>query len=222
MKYQILLSMLLSILDNSSFPQKLPDCIENLSKKTDLSNTKFKRVITLKGDRTAYEFLITSKRECIHCERGAIFYDGKCNVVAYFTMSKGSKGFVADGYTAAELGYPGYRNLTHGDKKPAVPACVSTAISNPDSLKKAGVIRVLQVRIKEKTLYCFEKAIDKKLANCVDCSKPMVFIDADCKTEVTFVIGGIAGSKGNNGYTGADYNSKRILNILWRAENNLQ
>lgn len=200
-----------------SLAQKLPTCIEKLNKKTDLTTTKFERVLQLRGDRTVYEFSITSKPQCIHCDRGFVYYDGNCNMIAFFTNARGPSGFVEFGYTAEELGKFGYPRLTYGTKKPPVSPCVTKAIANTDSLTKAGVIRVSQVRIKDKVLYYFEKAIDPKLVNCKDCSKVIVYYNEDCKPEVTFVAGGIAGVKADNGYTVSDFSNKRTLKILWNA-----
>ncbi|TKC08929.1 hypothetical protein [Pedobacter frigoris] len=218
MRTGIFLALMLGMLNLASVAQQLPTCIEQLNRKSDITTTKFERVITLKGNRTVYEFSITSKRECIHCARGTIFYDGNCNVVASFITSRGFKGFVEDGYTAAELGYLGYPNIKYRPKEDPLPSCIEKVLVNADSLNKAGVSKIVQVRMKDKILYGFEHLIDPKLANCKDCPRSIVYYNADCKPEVTFRVGGIAGVKGNNGYTGTDYNSKQILNILWRTK----
>ncbi|RZL57162.1 MAG: hypothetical protein EOO93_18130 [Pedobacter sp.] len=220
MKKQVinLFSLLLLLTGNSSLAQNLPKCMEKFNSKTDLTTTKFERVLQLRGNRTVYEFSITSKRQCIHCPRGTIYYDANCNTVAYFMNSRGPEGFVADGYNAAEFGqFNKNIRMRYGEKQEPVASCITKIIANADSLKKAGVEKIVQVRIKEKILYGFEHKVDPKLANCKDCSKSITYYNEDCKPEVTFIVGGIAGVKGGNGYTASDFSNKRTLKILWNA-----
>lgn len=208
----------LCMLSGHSRAQNIPACIEKLNKKTSLSTTRFEQVVELKQNRKVYRFSVKSVRQCMDCDNGTIFYDADCNVVAYFMMGRGSNAFVADGYTAAEFGKSGYPNIRHGSKKSTLPDCISRAINQSDSLKQAGVIRLVQVRLKGELLYCFERKANKKLANCKDCSGTMVFYDADCKEAATFTPGGIAGAKSSKGYTISDYNTRETLKVLWQAK----
>lgn len=217
MKYQFVPVILLSILSASSFAQKIPACIEKLNHKTSLTITKYERTITLKGSRTVYEFSITSKRQCIHCPRGIVYYDANCNTAAYFMNSRGPDGFVADGYTLADFGRSGFVKVRYGARQEPVPPCITKMINNPDSLKKAGVNKIVQLRIKEKILYGFEHNVDPKLANCKDCAKAFTFYNEACKPEVTFSLGGIAGIQAEKGYTPSDYLNRHILKILWNV-----
>jgi len=218
MKNWIIFSLLLFVIGSGSQAQNLPKCIEKMNRKDNLTTTKFERVIQLSGNRTVYEFSVKSMPNCIHCPRGLVYYDANCNTVAYFMNSRGPEGFVADGYSLAEFGqFNKNIRMSYGEKQEPVAPCITKIIANADSLTKAGVIRVLQVRIKDKVLYYFEKAVDPKLANCKDCSKTLVYYNEDCKTEVNFISGGIAGVKGDNGYTVSDFSNKRTLRILWNA-----
>lgn len=217
MKYLIILSLLFCLAAKHSRAQDIPDCIKRLNKKTQLTTTGFERAIPLKGNRTVYEFSVKSVRQCIDCENGSVFYDANCNVVAYFIMGRGSNKFVADGYTAAELGKAGYTNINHGPKQEPVPYCIEKLLAKSDSLHKAGVSKIIQVRMKGKLLYGFEHKTDPKKINCKDCSKPLVYYNADCRPEVTFRTGGIAGVQGEKGYTATDYINKSTLRILWNA-----
>ena len=205
------------LFSSGSPAQNLPKCIEKLNSKTDLTTKRFERVLKLSGNRTVYEFSITSKHQCIHCERGIVYYDANCNTVAYFMNTRGPSGFVADGYAVANFGKSGFHNVRHGEKQEPVAACITKIMSNPDSLKKSGVKIIVQVRIKEKILYGIEHETDPKLANCKDCARAFSYYNQDCKPEVTFRVGGIAGIKGEKGYTSSDYVNRRILKILWNA-----
>jgi len=218
MKNLILFSLLLFAIGSSSQAQNLPKCIEKINKKDNITTTKFERVIQLSGNRTVYEFSIKSIPNCIHCDRGFVYYDGNCNMIAFFTNARGPSGFVADGYNASEFGqFNKNIRMRYGEKQEPVAPCITKIIANADSLKKAGVEKIVQVRIKQKILYGFEHKVDPKLANCKDCSKSITYYNEDCKPEVTFIVGGIAGVKGDNGYTVSDFSNKRTLKILWNA-----
>lgn len=217
MKNLFILKILLLWFSSISPAQNLPKCIQKLNSKTDLTNKSFERVLQLSGNRTVYEFSITSKRECIHCERGIVYYDANCNTVAYFMNTRGPSGFVADGYTVADFGKSGFHNIRYGEKQEPIAACITKIITNSDSLKKAGVKKIVQVRIKEKILYGFEHEVDPKLVNCKDCAKAFVYYNEACTPEVTFRLGGIAGIKAEKGYTASNYVNRRILKILWNA-----
>jgi hypothetical protein len=217
MKYHLIFSLFLSLMYCESIAQDIPVCIEKLNKKTSLTTTRFERAIELKRNRRVYQFSVKSLAQCIDCNNGSIFYDPNCNVVAYFMMGRGASAFVEDGYTAAEFGKAGYPNIRFGSKKNTIPDCIVKAISNIDSLKQANVSRISQVRIKEKILYGFEHQLDPKLANCKDCSISIVYYNDHGRPEVTFRVGGIAGIKGENGYTSIDFLKKNTLKILWKA-----
>lgn len=217
MKSQIILSIVLCLLINSGRAQDVPNCIKSLNKKNSLSTTKFERIIQLKGNRTVYEFSVSSVAQCIDCTRGTVFYDENCNQIASFMMGRGASGFVEYGYTAAELGKAGFSNIKYGVMQDPLPGCMEKILANSDSLNKAGVIKIVQVRIKDKVLYGFEHQIDPKLVNCKDCSRSIVYYNAGCKPEVTFKIGGIAGIKGEKGYTATDFMRKTILRTIWNA-----
>jgi len=217
MKNLFILNLVMLMFSSNSPAQNLPKCIEKLNSKTDLTTTRFERVLQLSGNRTVYEFSITSKPQCIHCPRGIIYFDANCNTVAYFMNSRGPSGFVADGYIIADFGKPGFYNIRYGQRQQPIAACISKIIASSDSLKKAGVKKIVQVRIKEKILYGFEHEVDPKLANCKDCSRAFTYYNENCKPEVTFRVGGIAGIKAEKGYAMSDYVNRRILKILWNA-----
>lgn len=197
--------------------QDIPACIEKLNKQTSLTITKFERAFEIKQHVKVYQFSVKSVRQCMDCQNGSVFYDANCNIIAYFLMGRGSNAFVENGYTAADFGKAGYPNIRYGSKEITIPNCIAKAISNTDSLKKAQVIRVVQVRIKDKILYGFEHQVDPKLINCKDCSTAITYYNSDCKPEVTFRVGGIAGIRADNGYTSSDYRIKDILKVLWKA-----
>ncbi|MGA9649106.1 hypothetical protein [Pedobacter sp.] len=217
MKNLFILKILLLWFSSTSPAQNLPKCIQKLNSKTHLTTKSFERVLQLSGNRTVYEFAITSKRECIHCERGIVYYDANCNTVAYFMNTRGPSGFVSDGYTVADFGKSGFHNIRYGEKQEPIAACITKIIANSDSLKKAGVKKIVQVRIKENILYGFEHELDPKLVNCKDCAKAVVYYNEACTPEVTFRLGGIAGIKAEKGYTASNYVNRRILKILWNA-----
>lgn len=102
-------------------------------------------------------------------------------------------------------------------KKDPVSSCIEKILSHTDSLNKAGVSKVVQVRMKDKIFYGFEHRLDPKLANCKDCPRTIVYYNGNCKPEVTFRVGGIVGIKGNNGYTASDFTSKITLSMLWNS-----
>jgi len=217
MKYQVIFILLLSILCWGSVAQDIPLCMEKLDKKTNLTTTRFERVIELKRNRKVYQFSVKSLAHCMDCENGTIFYDASCNVVAYFFIGRGASAFVENGYTASEFGKADYPNIRYGSGKSTMPDCILKGISNVDSLRRAGVMRISQVRIKDKILYGFEHRVDPKLANCKDCSRSIVYYDDSCKPEVTFKVGGIAGVKGEKGYTSSDFFKKNTLKVLWQT-----
>jgi len=218
MKNWILLNLLLLVFSSSSTAQDLPPCIKRLNKKTNLTTTTFQRVIKLKANRTVYQFAVKSVPQCMDCHNGTLFYDENCNEIASFLRGRGTRAYIDYGYTAEELGKAGYPDIRFGAKKDPVANCIEKLLSNTDSLGRAGVNRIVQVRIKGKVLYGFEHRVDPKLANCKDCSTTIVYYNADCKPEVTFRVGGIAGIKGDNGYTASDFTSKTILKIVWNSK----
>ena len=218
MKNWIIFSLLTLIFSNSSSAQNLPAHIQKLNRKTDLTTVKFERVLKLSGGRTVYEFSVTSKPQCIHCDRGTTFYDENANTIAYFLMSRGPNNFVADGYTAQELGKPAAQKIRYGIKREDLPLRIAQVLAKSDSLNKAGVKQIVQVKIRDKVLYSFEQKLNPKLAKCKDCPITMVFYNANYQPEVTFQIGGIAGITANNGYKATDYTSRQKLWILWNAK----
>lgn len=207
--------MLLLMLGNTCMAQVLPTCIKNLSKSNDLTSTKFVRELNLKGNRVVYEFAITSKRQCMDCPNGTVFYDSNCNQIASFIMGRGPSAHINYGYTALELGKGAYGDLRRNKPLPPVPTCIAKAIANVDSLNKVGVLRVLQVSIKDKVLYYFEHAMPKEKLNCKDCSSDFKYYDENCKLAASFVVGGIAGAKASEGFTPTDFYNKRTLQILY-------
>lgn len=86
--------------------QDIPDCIQKLNKKTDLTTTEFKKVVTLRDKRIVYEFSIKSARQCMDCSNGRIYYDENCKKVGYFIMGRGLNKFVEKGYSPSDLGIP--------------------------------------------------------------------------------------------------------------------
>lgn len=217
MKHVIILIVMQAILSLTGLAQELPACLQQMNKKNSLTTTRFENVVQLKGNRTVYQFSVKSVAQCMDCQRGTIFYDEYCNQIASFMMGRGASGFVAYGYTAAELGKAGFPNIKYGVQQDPLSGCMEQILAKRDSLNKAGVVKIVQVRIKGKVLYGFEHQVDPKLANCKDCSRAVVYYNADCKPEVTFRIGGIAGVKGEKGYTATDFMSKTTLRILWNA-----
>jgi hypothetical protein len=209
--------MLMYLFFNTVLAQDLPKCLNSLNKTTKLTTIKFEKVLKLSREKTVYKFSVRSSPKCMDCTNGSLFYDDQCNLIASFEMGRTAYGYVEYGYKASELGYTDFPNLKYGNKKGLLPNCVISAINKPDSLVKAGVIRLLQVRMKDQVLYCFEKALDPKLKNCIDCAKQMDFINEHCKLETSFSVGGIAGFKGSNGYSATDYQRKEILNTIWKA-----
>lgn len=195
--------------------QDLPTCIKNLNKANDLTSTKFVRQLNLKDNRVVYEFAVTSKRQCMDCPNGTVFYDSNCNQIASFIMGRGPNAYINYGYTALELGKGAYANVKRGKELPAVPTCIAKAIVNVDSLNKVEVLRVLQVNVKDKILYYFEHAIPKEKVNCKDCSSTLKYYDENCKLAATFTVGGIAGAKASEGFTPTDFYNKRTLQILY-------
>jgi hypothetical protein len=99
--------------------------------------------------------------------------------------------------------------------KELVPMCIQNAIANPDSLQRAGVQRVLQVRIKDKTMYYFEHDRQKKYPNCRDCATQTIYYDNNCTIGASLSVGGIAGTRASAGYTVTDFASIKIMKILW-------
>ncbi|WP_379089967.1 hypothetical protein [Pedobacter sp. UC225_65] len=195
--------------------QELPICIKNLNRVNDLTSTKFVRQLNLKGNRVVYEFAVTSKRQCMDCPNGTVFYDNNCNQIASFIMGRGPNAYIRHGYTALELGKGAYPNLKLGKELPAVPTCIAKAITNVDSLNKTGVLRVLQVNIKDQILYHFEHEVPKEKANCKDCSSTLKYYDGNCKLAATFIVGGIAGAKASEGFIPTDFYNKRTIQILY-------
>lgn len=218
MRTGIFLALMLGMSNMASVAQQLPICIAQLHRKSDLTTTKFERVIHLKGNRTVYQFAVKSVPQCMDCHNGTIFYDENCNTVASFMMGRVASAYIEYGYTAEELGKAGYPNIKYRVQKDPISSCIEKILANTDSLQGARVSKIVQVRIKGKILYGFEHWVHPKLVNCKDCATPIVYYDANCKPEVTFRVGGITGVKGNNGYTATDYNNKQILNILWRTK----
>lgn len=209
-----------SLLLLCSFPglaQDLPPCIQALNSSSDLTKKTFVKVVNLKGNRIVYEFVIKSVRQCIDCTNGTIFYDKNCNVAGSFTIGRTASGYVAHGYTAEELGKAGFPNIQYGQKHDTIPPCISKAILQEDSLHNAGVLKITLVSLKGNTFYYFEHPPEKAIANCKDCITYFVYYDANCSPAVRFTVGGIAGTKGSNGYTSADFYNKRTLQILWTA-----
>ncbi|SOD14225.1 hypothetical protein SAMN06297358_1467 [Pedobacter xixiisoli] len=204
------------MLGNISMAQEIPTCIKNLNTANTLTTTKFVRTINLKGNRIVYEFAIVSKRQCMDCPNGTVFYDSNCNQIASFIMGRGSSVYIRYGYTAFELGKTGgYPNIKYLEKFEPAPSCIAKAVDNVDSLNRVGVTRVLQVRIKDKTLYHFEHAIAKEKVNCKDCSNTFKYYDENCNLAATFTVGGIAGAKASEGFTSSDFYNKRTIQILW-------
>lgn len=212
----ILLTMLLTSAFVSA--QDLPSCIKNLNTSSGLTLTTFVRQLNLKGDRIVYEFTVKSKKQCMDCPNGTVFYDGNCNQIASFIMGRGPKAYVSHGYTALELGKGAYADVKREKELPPVPACVAKAIANVDSLNKTGVVRVLQVSIKEQTLYHFEHAVPEQKLNCKDCSSIFKYYDENCKMVATFTAGGIAGAKASEGFAPTDFYNKRTLQILYNKK----
>lgn len=217
MKNLILFSLLLFAIGSSSQAQNLPKCIEKINKKDNITTTKFERVIQLSGNRTVYEFSVKSIPNCIHCPRGMVYYDANCNTVAYFMNSRGPEGFVADGYTLAEFGKSGVQRVRYGIKREELPNPIAKVIAKNDSLNKAGVKQIVQVKMRDQLLYSFEHKLNPKLPNCKDCPITIVFYNANYQPEVTFQVGGLAGITANNGYKATDYTSRQKLWILWNA-----
>lgn len=217
MKNLILFSLLLFAIGSSSQAQNLPKCIEKINKKDNITTTKFERVIQLSGNRTVYEFSVKSIPNCIHCPRGMVYYDANCNTVAYFMNSRGPEGFVADGYTLAEFGKSGVERVRYGIKREELPNPIAKVIAKNDSLNKAGVKQIVQVKMRDQILYSFEHKLNPKLPNCKDCPITIVFYNANYQPEVTFQVGGLAGITANNGYKATDYTSRQKLWILWNA-----
>jgi len=217
MKKQILnlFSLLLLLTGNISLAQELPTCIKNLNKANDLTTTKFVRQINLKGNRVVYEFAITSKRQCMDCPNGTVFYDNNCNQIASFVMGRGPMAHINYGYNALELGKGAYGDLKPRKQLPPVPTCVAKKIAKVDSLNKAGVVRVLQVSIKDQILYHFEHAVPKEKLNCKDCSSTFKYYDENCTLAATFTVGGIVGAKASEGFAPTDFYNKRTLQILY-------
>jgi len=202
---------------NMAIAQNVPACISALNKKSSLTNTEFTRMLTLKDQRTVFQFKVSSAAQCMDCPNGTVYYDSNCNVVASFIMGRTSNGYVANGYTAGDFGKSQFPNIRYGKKHDSVPACISKAITNEDSLTNAGVKKVVQVRIKNKTLYYFEHAPPKEIANCKDCSTNMQYYNDNCNKEVKFTVGGISGTQAGEGYTSTDYYNRQVLQILWNA-----
>jgi hypothetical protein len=215
MKTRIFLALMLGMLNLASVAQQLPACIEKLSTKTDLTTTSLVRVLQLKGNRTVYEFAVKSVQRCMDCHNGTIFYDSNCNQIASFIMGRGPSAHINYGYTALELGKGSYGDLRRNKPLPPVPTCIAKAIVNVDSLNKVGVLRVLQVSIKDQVLYYFEHAIPKEKVNCKDCSSNFKYYDENCKLAASFIVGGIAGAKASEGFTPTDFYNKRTLQILY-------
>jgi hypothetical protein len=209
MRKNIILAFGLFMLYISAIAQDLPACIAQLNKKWDITTTKFNRVIYLSKNRKVYEFLVTSKLQCIHCARGTKYYDANCNLVASFITARSSSGFVADGYTEAEFGKAGYQRMSRGAKREPLPSAIAEVITKNDSLSKAGVKRIVEVKIKDKILYGFEPERNPKLANCKDCAVSIVFYNSNYEPEVTFNIG--------NGYTATDYTNRNMQWIIWNV-----
>lgn len=217
MKNWIIFSLLLFVIGTSSQAQDLPKCIEKMNKKDNLTTTKFERVIQLSGNRTVYEFSVKSIPNCIHCPRGLVYYDANCNTVAYFMNSRGPEGFVADGYSLAEFGKSGAQRVRYGIKREDLPNQIAKVIAKNDSLNKAGVKQIVQVKMRDQILYSFEHKLNPKLPNCKDCPITIVFYNANYQPEVTFQVGGFAGITANNGYKATDYTNRQKLWILWNA-----
>jgi len=217
MKNWIIFSLLLFVIGSGSQAQNLPKCIEKMNKKDNLTTTKFERVLQLSGNRTVYEFSVKSIPNCIHCPRGLVYYDANCNMVAYFMNSRGPTGFVADGYTLAEFGKSGTQRVTYGIKREDIPNQIDKVIAKNDSLNKAGVKQIVQVKMRDQILYSFEHKLNPKLPNCKDCPITIAFYNAKYQPEVTFQVGGLAGITANNGYKATDYTSRQKLWILWNA-----
>lgn len=218
MKTCIFFYSLLLLYSIPSLAQNLPPCIQALNSNTDLTKKTFVKAITLKENRIVYEFVIKSVRQCMDCTNGTIFYDKNCNVAGSFTIGRTASGYVAHGYTAEELGKAGFPNIQYGQKYDTIPPCISNAILQEDSLYNAGVLKITQVSLKGKTFYYFEHPPEKAIANCKDCITNLVYYDASCSPAVRFTVGGIAGTKGSNGYTSSDFYNKRTLQILWTAK----
>ena len=214
MKHTIILILLL-LANVFTMAQHLPTCIKNLNKTGDLTTIKFVRQINLEGNRVVYEFSVISKRQCIDCPNGTVFYDSNCNQIASFIMGRGPNAYINYGYTALELGMGAYPNVKRGKQLPPVPACIAKAIVNTDSLNKAGIVRVLQVSMKDKILYHFEQAVPKEKLNCKDCSSTFKYYDENCKLVASFTTGSIAGTKASEGFTPTDFYNKRTLQILY-------
>lgn len=217
MRTGIFLALMLVILNLTSVAQQLPACIAKLNRESDLTTTKFERIIQLKGNRTVYQFSVKSVPRCMDCHNGTIFYDGNCNAIASFMMGRGASAYVDYGYTAEELGKAGYPNIKYRAKKEPVSSCMEKVLSNTDSLNRAGVSKVVQVRMKGKILYGFEHRLAAKLANCRDCPRTIVYYNEDCKRETTFLVGGIAGVQAQDDYTITDYSLKTTLRIVWNS-----
>lgn len=222
MRTKILFALLLSLLNLASMAQKLTACLEQLNRKTDLTTTKFERVIKLSGNRTVYEFSITSKQQCFHCPRGTMYYDANCNLVASFTVARGPNGFVAYGYNESEFGKAGYQRINRGVEREPVPNAIAKVIADDEALAKANVKRVVQVKIKDKVLYGFQPQPNPKLPNCKDCPTAIVFYNGNYQPEVTFNVGGIAGVTTSEGYAPSDYANRKEQWILWSADEDIK
>lgn len=217
MKTYICFCCILLLIAHMAIAQNVPACITALNKKSSLTNTQFVKPLTLKDGRTVFQFKVSSAAQCMDCPNGTIYYDSNCNVVASFIMGRTASGYVANGYTAGDFGKSQYPNIRYGKKNDSIPACISKAMLNEDSLINAGVKKVVQVRISNKTLYYFEHIPPKATANCKDCSTSMHYYNENCEKEATFTVGGIAGAKASEGYTMPDYYNRQVLQILWNA-----
>ena len=195
--------------------QNLPQCINELNKTSPLTTTKFKKKFVVKGNILVYQFAVGSKKQCMDCPNGSVFYDSNCNMIARFMMARGASAFVAFGFTAADFGKAGYPNVKYELEKPAVSKCMNKAIANTDSLNRKGIIRVTQLRIKNKVLYHFEYPDSTATTNCKDCTSNLKYYGEDCRLVVTFTVGGIAAAKADSGFTPSDFYNKQTLRILW-------
>lgn len=217
MRTYIYLCCILLLPGNTVLAQNVPACISALNNKNQLTNTAFVKALTLKDQRTVFQFKVSSAAQCMDCPNGTVYYDSNCNVVASFIMGRTASGYVAYGYTAGDFGKSQYPNIRYGKKHDGIPACISKVLLNEDSLTKAGVKKVVQVRISNKTLYYFEHIPPKATANCKDCSTSMQYYNEHCEKEATFTVGGVAGARASEGYTMQDYYNRQVLQILWNA-----
>jgi len=96
-----------------------------------------------------------------------------------------------------------------------VPACITSTINKPDSLKNAGIISIEEVLLAGRHLYYFRPMPNDKNKNCYDCATSIAFYDSACMIAVRFSVGGYAGVVAPAGFTRNDYQNRQKLRTLW-------